>query len=175
MKPPVVLWSRSVAWRDIPVSLRLEADEQVRKALARDLQVQALKSVTADLALKPWLDGAELTGRVRAEITQISGVSLEPFDSRIDEPLLIRFVPAGSPNAPPPPEDEVEMDLEADDPPDVIEGDSIDVAHYVIEQLSLVIDPFARAPGEVFEAQPDDSPASPFAALAALKAPKGEE
>lgn len=175
MKPPAPRWSRLVAWRDIPVTLRLEADEATRKAIARDLKLEALSALTADLALKPWLDGAEMTGRVRAAITQISGVSLDPFDTAIDEPLLIRFVPAGSPHAPPPPEEEVELDLEADDPPDVIEGETIDVAHYVVEQLSLAIDPFARAPGEVFEAPPDESPASPFAALAALRATKPDE
>jgi len=175
MKPPAVRWSRLVAWREIPVSLKLEADEPTRKALARDLGLEALQTLTADIALTPWLDGAEMTGRVRATVTQISGVSLEPFDSRIDEPLKIRFVPAGSPHAPPPPEDEVELDLEADDPPDVVEGDSIDVAHYVVEQLSLAIDPFARKPGEVFEPPPPETPASPFAALAALKATKPED
>ena len=175
MKPIASHWSRLVAWREIPIDLRLEADESTRRAIARELRLQALSSLTAELSLRPWLDGAELVSRIRAEITQISGVSLEPFDSRIEEPLLIRFVPAGSPNAPPPPEDEVEMDLDADDPPDVIDGDSIDVAHYVVEQLSLAIDPFARAPGEVFEAPPDETPASPFAALAALKTPKSGE
>lgn len=175
MKPSHPQWSRLVAWRDIPLSLRLEADDVVRKALARELRLEALGSLSADLTLKPWLDGAEMTGRVRATITQISGVSLDPFDTDIDEPLLIRFVPAGSPHAPPPPEEEVELDLEADDPPDVVAGETIDVAHYVVEQLSLAIDPFARAPGEVFEPPPDESPASPFAALAALKATKPEE
>ncbi len=175
MKGPVIQWSRPVTWRDIPTKLRLEADEPTRKAIARSLGLEALSALTADLAVNPWLDGAELTGRMRADITQISGISLEPFDSRIDEPMLIRFVPAGSPNAPPPPEDEVELDLEADDPPDVIDGDSIDVAHYVVEQLFLAVDPFARAPGEEFEPPPDESPASPFAVLAALKATKPEE
>lgn len=175
MKPPAIPWSRLVSWRDIPVSLRLEADEATRKAIARELRLEALGSLTADLTLTPWLDGAEMTGRVRADITQISGVSLDPFDTVLDETLLIRFVPTGSPHAPPPPDEEVELDLDADDPPDVIDGDTIDVAHYVVEQLSLAIDPFARAPGEVFEALPDESPASPFAALAALKATKPEE
>ncbi|MGA0600479.1 YceD family protein [Caulobacter sp. KR2-114] len=175
MRPPPPRWSRLVSWRDIPLELRLEADEATRKALARDLGLEALGSLTADLALKPWLDGAEMTGRLRATVTQISGVSLEPFDSMIDEPLLIRFVPAGSPHAPPPPEDEVEVDLDADDPPDVVDGDAIDVAHYVVEQLSLAIDPFARKPGEVFEPPPDESPSSPFAALAALRAAKDED
>jgi hypothetical protein len=169
------LWEHRVSWRDIPVRLRLEADEPTRRAIARSLDLQALGALTADLDLKPWLDGAELNGRLRATITQLSGVSLDPFDTDIDESILVRFVPAGSPNAPPPPEDEVEMDLEADDPPDVVAGDSIDLAHYVVEHLALSIDPFARKPGEVFEPPPPETPASPFAALAALKATKADD
>ncbi len=169
------VWTRPVTWREIPLHVRLEADEATRTRIAKALELEALLTLTAELDVRPWLDGAELTGRLRAVITQISGVSLEPFDTSIDEPILVRFVPAGSPNAPPPPEEEVEVDLEADDPPDVVEGDSIDVAHYVVEHLALAIDPFARMPGEVFEPPPDDSPASPFAVLAALKATKADD
>ncbi len=168
-------WSRTVLWRDVPTRLELEADEATRANLARDLRLEALSGLSARLDLRPWLDGIELTGRLHATVTQICGVSLEPFDSVIDEPLLIRFVPVGSPNAPPPPEDEVEVDLEADDPPDVIAGDSIDVAHYVVEHLALAIDPFPRKPGVVFAPPPEETPASPFAVLAALKATKAPD
>lgn len=168
-------WSRLVHWRELPVRLRLEADEATRANLRRDLKLEALSELSADLDVRPWLDGAELTGRLHAVVTQICGVSLDPFDTVIDEPLLVRFVPAGSPNAPPPPEDEVEVDLEADDPPDVVAGDSIDVAHYVVEHLALAIDPFPRKPGVVFEPPPDETPASPFAVLAALKATKASD
>jgi uncharacterized metal-binding protein YceD (DUF177 family) len=168
-------WTRVVYWRDLPVKLRLEADEATRANLAKDLKLESLGALAADLNMQPWLDGAELTGRLRAVVTQICGVSLDPFDTVIDEPLLIRFVPLGSPNAPPPPQDEVEVDLEADDPPDVVAGDSIDVAHYVVEHLALAIDPFPRKPGVVFEPRPEETPASPFAVLAALKATKAAD
>lgn len=166
------LWTRMVHWREAPLRLRLEADEATRLRIAKSLKLEALSELTADLNFQPWLDGAELTGRLHAVVTQICGVTLDPFDTRIDETMLVRFVPTGSPHAPPPPEDEVEMDLEADDPPDVVSGDAIDLAHYVVEHLALAIDPFPRKPGEVFQPPPDESPASPFAVLAALKATK---
>jgi len=168
-------WTHLVTWRDMPLRLKLEADGATRAAVARAVAVERVNALTADLSLQPWLDGAELTGRLRATITQVSGVSLEPFDTEISEPILVRLVPAGSPNAPEPPDGEVEIDLDADDPPDVVAGDSIDLAHYVVEHLALAIDPFARKPGEEFEPPPDDSPASPFAALAALKATKDKD
>ena len=172
MKEP---WTHIVTWRDMPLKVTLAADEATRAAIAKALAVEKIGDLGASLSLQPWLDGAELTGRLSATITQISGISLDPFDTEIREPILVRMVPAGSPNAPAPPEGEVEIDLDADDPPDVIAGDSIDLAHYVVEHLALAIDPFARKPGEAFEPPPDDSPASPFAVLAALKTTKATD
>ncbi|MBS0409249.1 MAG: DUF177 domain-containing protein [Proteobacteria bacterium] len=172
MKAP---WTHIVTWRDMPLKVTLTADEATRAAIAKTVAVEKVGALSAALSLQPWLDGAELTGRLKATITQISGISLDPFDTEISDPILVRMVPAGSPNAPTAPDGEVEIDLDADDPPDVIAGDSIDLAHYVIEHLALAIDPFARKPGEEFEPPPDDSPASPFAVLAALKATKGAD
>jgi hypothetical protein len=77
-------------------------------------------------------------------------------------------VPNGSVHAPDP-EAEVVIDLEADDPPDVLDGDSVDLGLYVVEHLALDIDPFPRRPGAVFEAPPALPETSPFAALKALK------
>jgi uncharacterized metal-binding protein YceD (DUF177 family) len=61
------------------------------------------------------------------------------------------------------------MDPEADDPPDVLEGETIDVSGYVLEHLALELDPFPRKPGAVFENPLPTAEISPFAALKALK------
>jgi hypothetical protein len=116
------------------------------------------------------MDGAQLQGRLQAVVTRECGVTLDPFDEIVDEPFQLRFVPAGSPYAPQPVEAEDQViDLEGDDPPDVVAGETIDVGAALTELLSLALDPFPRKPDAVFEPPADTGESSPFAALAALK------
>jgi uncharacterized metal-binding protein YceD (DUF177 family) len=64
---------------------------------------------------------------------------------------------------------ELELDPEADDPPDVLAGDQLNLGAYVVEDLSLAIDPFPRKPGVAFEPPQTSAEISPFAVLAKLK------
>ena len=63
----------------------------------------------------------------------------------------------------------IEIDIDAEDPPDVLESDQVDLGAYVIEHVSLDIDPYPRKPGAEF-APPEDEAAkvTPFDALAPL-------
>ena len=166
-------WTHEIRLAEVqrgPVNLRLEADAATRKAIARRLGLVSLESLSAELALRPWLDGAELTGRLVADVTQTCSVTADDFPEQISGDIFVRMVPAGSPNAPAAPTgDEIEVDLEGDDPPDVLEGDRIDLAAYVVEHLSLELDPFPRKPGAVFEPPAETESASPFAVLRRLK------
>jgi uncharacterized metal-binding protein YceD (DUF177 family) len=168
-------WRHDLTWRDAQrgLDIHLEPDAPVRAGIARLLGLEAAVSVGVDLHLSPWLDGVEINGTLNAVVTRICGVSLDPFDEVIDEPVFLRLVPAGSPNAAAPQDDEIVVDIDADDPPDVVEGEAIDLGHYVVEQLALALDPFPRKPDAVFEAPDDGANLSPFAALAALN-PLGE-
>ncbi len=86
-----------------------------------------------------------------------------------------RFVRAGSPGAPEPlaAGAELHVDPEADDPPELLEGSSIDLGTLALEYFVLAIDPYPRAPGAELLAEAADPPESesdsPFAALAALQ------
>lgn len=166
-------WSRVVMLGEVqrgPVKARLEAEAADRKAIARQLGLVSLESLTADLTLRPWLDGAELTGAFTAEVTQTCSVTADDFAETVRGDILVRMVPAGSPNAPAEPTgEEIEVDLEGDDPPDVLETDRIDLSAYVVEHLALELDPFPRKPGAVFEPPPEEDSASPFAVLRNLK------
>ena len=128
----------------------------------------ALERLEADLDVSGWFDGVRIDGRWRADIVQTCGVSLDDFPSRLSGEFTVRAAPQGSPHAPPP-EAEVEIDLDADDPPDVLETDELDLGGYVVEHLALEIDPFPRRPGAVFEPPQAEPEASPFAALLKLK------
>lgn len=152
------------------VSVTLEPDEAVRAELAKSLGLESLPMLRGRMQVRPWLDGAEITGRFQARVEQICGVTLDPFESDLEGEIEVKVVPAGSPNAPiDSGGGEVEMDLEAPDPPDVLDSEEIDLAAYLVEHLALEIDPFPRKPGAEFDYTPDAPEESPFAVLKKLK------
>jgi hypothetical protein len=153
-----------------PVKRALEADVVTCRAVARHLDVETIGALTADLTVRPWLDGAEVRGRFRAVVTQLCSVSAELFDESVEGEFMVRVLAEGSPNAPAEPEgEEVDLDPEADDPPDVVDGGAFDLGGYVVEHLSLELDPFPRKPGATFQPPEPTEPASPFAVLKLLR------
>lgn len=168
-RPQLNAWRETVRLSEVargPVQRRLSPDAPHLPAIARVIGVDALKGLSADVTVSPWLDGAEVRGRFKAEVTQTCGVTLDPLEQTVDGDFLVRVLPAGSPNLP---SEDAEIDLEADDPPDALEGEEIDLAAYVVEHLALEIDPFPRKEGVVFEPPADEAEDSPFAALKGLK------
>jgi len=164
-------WSLRAPLSDLrrgPMTLDLTPDAEVQRAIAKALKLEDLQGLKGQVRLSPWLDGVELSGQWSAVVTQICGVSLDPFQTPLSGDFQIRCAPLGSPLLIPP-ESEVEIDLDADDPPDALEHDWVDVAAYVVEHLALEIDPFPRKPGVEFVAPPAETPPSPFAVLARLQ------
>jgi hypothetical protein len=168
------------AWRELVTlaevqrgTLRrtLEADEAARSRIAKALGLDGLLSLQAEVRASPWLDGAQIDGLWRATVRQVCGVTLEPFDSDLEGELRARALPEGSAALGGPDEGggELDLDPEGDDPPDVLVEDRIDLGAYVVEDLSLAIDPFPRKPGVEFEAPKEKGELSPFAVLAKLK------
>jgi uncharacterized metal-binding protein YceD (DUF177 family) len=155
-----------------PVRLELEPGADERAAIAKRLKLQGLPSLKARITVKPWLDGAELTGRFDAVVEQICGVSLDPFEQDVSGEIDVRVVPAGSDLATAAESGDLELDPDAPDAPDVLENDAIDVAGYVIEHLALELDPFPRKPGATFDYEAPETETSPFAALKKLTEPK---
>jgi uncharacterized metal-binding protein YceD (DUF177 family) len=166
-------WSRLVRLHELgrgPVDLHLEADAAHRSQVAQRLGLESVSSLKADLRVRPWFDGAEVTGRFEAVVEQICSVTLDPFTQTVGGAIEVRVVPEGSPHASVPSEGgEVELDLEADDPPDVLAHDAIDVAAYVVEHVALELDPFPRKPGAEFDYKPPTEEESPFAVLKKLQ------
>lgn len=168
-------WGRKVRLHEIargPLTLHLEPDAAERARIAKQLGLESLPALVADVTVKPWLDGAEIVGRFKATVEQQCSVTLEPLEQPARGEIEVRVVPAGSPNAPGESSHELELELDAPDPPDVLEGDTIDVSAYVVEHLALEIDPFPRKPGVEFDYQPPAVEESPFAVLKNLKTPK---
>lgn len=165
-------WMSKVRFSEVSrgvVTRRLEADDAARAGVARLLGLVSIDALSADITVRPWMDGAEVQASFEADLTQTCSVTADDFEETAEGEFIVRVLPPGSPNAPQEPEDEIELDLEADDPPDVLEGEEIDLAGYVVEHLSLALDPFPRKPGAEFIAPKDDADLSPFAVLKRLK------
>jgi uncharacterized metal-binding protein YceD (DUF177 family) len=152
-----------------PVRVRLEPDAAERGKLAGDLGLESLPSLVAELTVRPWLDGAEITGRFQAVVEQLCSVTLDPFEQALSGEIAVQAAPRGSPNAPSEDDAGGERDPDAPDPPDVLEGEAVDLAAIVAEHLGLEIDPFPRKPGAEFDFTTPPEAESPFAVLKKLR------
>ena len=151
------------------VERRLIAEGPALERIGQALDLLELKSLEARLRITPWLDGAQIDGLWTATIVQTCGITLEPFETALGGELSVRAVPSGSSALPVLTDHEIELDRDADDPPDEIADGVLPLGTYVVEDLSLAIDPFPRKPGADFQPPPEPSEPSPFAALARLK------
>lgn len=151
------------------VSRRLEAGPAERARIAAALDLASLDALSAAVDIKPSGIGWRLSGRLAADVVQTCGVTLEPLPSHIEVDFEVDVADAAKVEAP---AREFEADLETPDGPDLIEDGGVDLAAYVVEHLSLELDPWPRKPGAVFEAPQGPAEPSPFDVLRDLK-PKG--
>lgn len=161
-------WTTKVRLHELgrgTLSVRLEPNAAERAKIAKDLGLVSLPALSASLTLRSWMDGAEIAGRFDAVVEQACAVSLDNFEQPLHGEIEVRVVPATSAQAPQPTGGEVDYDPDAPDPPDVLEGDAIDLAAYVVEHLALEIDPFARKPGVEFDYSDPAQEELPFAIL----------
>lgn len=155
--------------------VKLRAESQHFPELARDLGVDAVESLSADLVLTPKANGelVRLTGTVQAKVRQTCGITLKTLISDVSDQMdrIYSFSQEQeqyTPNA------EIQLDLESEDPADPVVDGHVDLAAAVIEQLVLAIDPFPRAEGAEYAPLTEDETvvSGPFAALSALRTAK---
>jgi uncharacterized metal-binding protein YceD (DUF177 family) len=147
---------------------KIVANAEERALLAQRFELVALDGLAAEVLLSHGAAGTRLAASLTAEIAQLCCVTLEPFRSRIDDAFTLLYRKDA-------PEGDL-LDAMAEDY-EIISGPEIDIGEAVAQQLSLVLDPFPRAPGAEIavsaadlsgETEPEQTPASPFAALARL-------
>ncbi len=127
-----------------PQAHHLVAGETARAVLAARFSLQSIGRLEAWLDVSRSRDGAELTGRLVADVVQTCIVSGEPVPAHVEEELALRFEPADDGR------EEVELEAGA---LDILptEGDSIDLGEAVAQSLALALDPWPRAAPEVLE------------------------
>lgn len=133
-------------------------------SVARRLGIPSLALLEARVELVPAGAGVvDAEGTIRARLTQICVVSLDPFEQALEVPLRLVFRPGS------------EADLAADQTVDpetedevAYEGGRFDLGESIVETLALALDPWPRRPGVVLEVPPlSEAPSDgPFAALA---------
>lgn len=159
-----------------PRTVKIEADEGERAALAARFGLVAIGRLEAEAALVRKSEEVRAAGRIEAKVVQSCVATGEPVEARIAEPFEIVFRPQPGGAA----EEEIELS-EAEMDVVFYEGASIDLGEAVAETLSLALDPFPRAPGAeealraagVKSEEEAKAESSPFAALAGLKRKPG--
>lgn len=163
-------FSRSIDVRQVKGKhMVLTANEAERAALSARFGLVRVDRLEAHVTLHRDDRNVTAEGSLSADITQSCAVSAEDLAVEINEPLHLRFIPAGTA---PVSEDEIEIDSAETDEIEYV-GTHIDVGEAVAQTLALAIDPFLTGP-DADEARRaagllGESQAGPFAALAALK------
>lgn len=155
-------FSRPVALARIgssPTESIVSAAPDECRALAHRMGLPAILSLDCRLVLTRDGVAVRAEGELRARVLQVCVVSLDEFESVVEDRFVVRFVPAGSEAEAIDPEAEDEIPYE---------GTEIDLGEAAAEQLALALDAYPRKPGVVLEAEPLQRP-SPFAGLEALR------
>ena len=146
------------------LSMTVEASPAELAAIAARLMLPGVSRLVCRFELKR-LAGSVIaaTGALSAAVTQTCVVTLDEFESPVEEAFAVHFVPAGT-----------ESDDDDPDAPDELPypAGAIDLGEAAIEQLALALDPYPRKPGLPETEPPEEAERSPFAALAALRRPQ---
>lgn len=186
-------FSRPLPIEEVPPEgsdLIISATQTEREAIAGADGLEGLAKLEGSLHVAPWQKGGlSVTGEMRARITQICVVTLEPFETEVVEPIEVKFA-AETARANPGAADPLPTKsarsrrvnrpaqaapataFEDDDPPDPIIDGRVDLGALVAEFLALSLDPYPRKPGVEFEPAPaaaSEAAENPFAKLEALK------
>jgi hypothetical protein len=149
----------------------LEADPEERRRLAARFDLLALDRLVGQLTVTRALSGIPIRvkGRFQASVVQRCVVSLDPVASEIDEPIEAEYAPAAADGT------EEVFHLDQPDPPEPLDGDSIELGELVAQHLSVALDPYPRKAGlepldwsEPARQEGGVNPDNPFSILASL-------
>ncbi len=153
----------------------ISPNETERKALADRFDLLSLDALSAHLELSGSGEKGDilLSASFSADVTQRCVVTLKPVKNHVEGHFSCHFTERFQESD----EDILEIDVDAEDPPEPILNGEFDVGEIVIEHFGLELDPFPRQLGIDFEAIKKDIKAingqddadNPFAVLKKLK------
>lgn len=124
-----------------PMTHRIEATEDERKALAARFGLISIARLTAEAALSREGDTVRANGRVAGEAEQSCVVTSQPLPVTIDEAFELRFVREA------PVAEGEEIELREDECDTMFfDGRAVDLGEAAAASFALALDPFPRAP-----------------------------
>ena len=158
-KPGAAKFMRMLAVEAVPdtgFDIRLCANETECAALADPYGLVAVQTFDAGFHVrKQGPERYKVSGVLRALVTQICAVSLEPFETMVSVPVGVDFAlgcqPLGEPASPKRTAGGAGTFAGAQDPPDPIINGQIDLGALAAEFLVLNLDLYPRKPGATFE------------------------
>src|SRR5579871_662180 len=160
---------------DAGAEIALSPTDAERAAISAWLGAEAVNQLKATIRLSRVGDDEYAYGAsFVADVVQACVVTLEPVPSHLTGEFrrLFKVTPrslGGHRRRAPvtAPASSVELSSLEDDEPELLEGTSIDLAAPVLEEVSLALDPYPRAPGVTFEGPKEEKSIadSPFAVL----------
>lgn len=158
----------SSAGAEVTIDLKPE----LRAKLATWLDVEGVEKFIGVVALRKLaMNRFRYDARLSCDLTQPSVVTLEPLRMHIEESFSRELHVAHRLRREIAGDEELTLAAGDDEAPEEIGSTRYDLAGPLLEELSLALDPYPRAPGEAFRPPelPDDKPESPFAVLKKLK------
>jgi uncharacterized metal-binding protein YceD (DUF177 family) len=142
------------------LTMTIDATEAECAALAERMGLPAVYAVSCGFRLvRESRDKVLAHGHLRARVVRTCVISLEDFETEVEDRFDVRFVPSGE-------EDE---DVDPDSVDEIpFEGNMIDLGEAAAEQLGLALDPYPRMPGVEMPEVEDDPEPHPFAVLRKL-------
>lgn len=150
----------------------ISADAAALQKLAEWLDVENVQSFAGTVTLtRLAAHRYRYDAILGCQLTQASIVSLDPVVTKIEERFSRELHVLHRPRHPKVPEADVAPAAPDDDVPEELDSPRYDLAAPLLEELSLALDPYPRAPGEDFKApeQPGGEVPNPFAVLKTLK------
>ena len=130
--------------------VELPIDDKALKTFARVCDVLVFNNLSAKFRFKRWRKhGVTVYCDFNAKLEQECVATLKPVLGRINKTIERQFIPEKNNDYKMPEiiDGEMILDPEANDLPDILESDSINLWDILTEELILAIDPFPRAAG----------------------------
>jgi uncharacterized metal-binding protein YceD (DUF177 family) len=156
---------RAAQVKEAPQTHKVTASPAECAALAAVFGLPGIAALEGDFVLRHEQGGMIAAAlALRARVTQVCVITLEPFEAAVAETAALLFVPAArvSESAA-----LAQLDAETLEGPDEIPyaGESIDLGAALAEQLALSLDPYPKKPGAVLPEGVGAEVETPFAVL----------
>ncbi|WP_419904185.1 DUF177 domain-containing protein [Kiloniella sp.] len=129
--------------------LKLKAKPEECQAIAQRFDLIELHNLTATLELDPKGKGSllDVRGSLKAKVVQSCIFTAEPVSSSLDETfdILYSFDPVDDAG------DEILIDMDAEEPPEMVDPQGIDFGEAVVQQLAVMLNPYPKSPDSSWE------------------------